>query len=448
MPARPRSARRRSAAGLLDRPWLVVGLVAAGLFVLWLASTRTQTHHLKVAFNDAVSVAPGQDVQVNGIDVGKVSGVELEDGLPIVELGIDDEDVWPLTRGTQASLRFGTTIGNGTRRVELFPGPADAPEIPDGGLISARSTTSPTEFDELFQTADAPTRRSMTSGQQRINQAVKGNADEIRADIRASAYALDAAGGFFGDLSADGDALREMVDHTDDVTRNLAARSDRIGAVLTVTARTFETFAANTDGIAQSLEQAPPALAETRATLARLEPSLDRLDALLADAAPGVAELRPLAASARPALADLRAIIPQALSTVRTARATAPQITEFLGDATPLLRASRPLFSELSDISQCVRPYAPELAGFLTNWSAFSKNVDQFSSYARVRVVEGDSSFTDNPDVKTSEFTSATGAGYAGLRPPGFNAGNPWFMPECGVGPDAVDPARDPEDDR
>jgi hypothetical protein len=31
-------------------------------------------------------------------------------------------------------------------------------------------------------------------------------------------------------------------------------------------------------------------------------------------------------------------------------------------------------------------------------------------------------------------------------RPPGWNEGKPWFLPQCGAGPDAVDPTKDPED--
>jgi hypothetical protein len=34
---------------------------------------------------------------------------------------------------------------------------------------------------------------------------------------------------------------------------------------------------------------------------------------------------------------------------------------------------------------------------------------------------------------------------YAMPRPPGLNAGQPWFQPQCGAGPDALDPAKDPE---
>ena len=39
-----------------------------------------------------------------------------------------------------------------------------------------------------------------------------------------------------------------------------------------------------------------------------------------------------------------------------------------------------------------------------------------------------------------------TGQGYALVRPPGYNAGKPWYLPQCGAGRDGVDPNKDPED--
>jgi hypothetical protein len=49
------------------------------------------------------------------------------------------------------------------------------------------------------------------------------------------------------------------------------------------------------------------------------------------------------------------------------------------------------------------------------------------------------------PGVSTQAFVQATGKMYAEPRPPGLGAGQPWFLPQCGVTPAALDPAQDPE---
>jgi hypothetical protein len=37
------------------------------------------------------------------------------------------------------------------------------------------------------------------------------------------------------------------------------------------------------------------------------------------------------------------------------------------------------------------------------------------------------------------------GMKYGFPRPPGTNAGQPWFQPQCGAGPEALDPSKDQE---
>jgi hypothetical protein len=47
--------------------------------------------------------------------------------------------------------------------------------------------------------------------------------------------------------------------------------------------------------------------------------------------------------------------------------------------------------------------------------------------------------------LTTQAFVQATGKGYAEPRPPGLGVGQPWFIPECGVTRNALNPAADPE---
>jgi hypothetical protein len=135
---------------------------------------------------------------------------------------------------------------------------------------------------------------------------------------------------------------------------------------------------------------------------------------------------------------------------VRTATDSAPEITALLRVGAPFMTMTAPVLSDLAPMLGCIRPYAPEIAGFFTNWASFSQGFDGTSHYARVRGVEGPTSLNDVPDLTTAQFLAAAGVGtvYAGLRPPGYNGGKPQFMPECGVGRDVLDPAKDWEDGR
>ena len=47
--------------------------------------------------------------------------------------------------------------------------------------------------------------------------------------------------------------------------------------------------------------------------------------------------------------------------------------------------------------------------------------------------------------IDAATFTQLSGKKFALPRPPGLTAGQPWFLPDCGAGPDALDPTKDRE---
>src|SRR5438067_1919807 len=95
---------------VIDHPWQMVILALSVLFVWWAIGTRSQPHHVKASFPTAMNFAKGMDVQIDGIDAGKVSKVEYLDGHAVVDLGINEDRFWPLHVGTTVTQRWGTTI--------------------------------------------------------------------------------------------------------------------------------------------------------------------------------------------------------------------------------------------------------------------------------------------------------------------------------------------------
>lgn len=428
--------------GIVGRPWPVLGCLGVLVFAAWAVNTRHQSHHVKLAFTSAVSIAPGLDVQANGVDVGKVDKVQLVDGQPIVTIGISDDRVWPLHAGTTAEIRYGTTIGNGTRRIDLVPGPSKGRELPEDGLISEKTTANPTEFDQMFNTLNENSRADLQGMSANLDTALSGKETAIGHDLEVAPPAIKALGGFVAGLADDTTALSNLVRSADRVTGTLAARQAKIRSLMTVASKTFATFSANTTGVRESIERFPAFLRQTRTTLRRLDPSVDKLDALMDDLAPGAGKLSTFAAVARPTLASLRKTLPDVVDVAKTARKAGPDITGVLADGVPFMKKLDPTLTSLTPIVGCLRPYAPELAGFLSNWASFTQAYDGTSHYARVRAVVSQTAFNDNP-LNSKQLVDLTGAIYAGLRPPGLNSGHPVFMPECGVGQDVLDPSKD-----
>lgn len=439
---------RRGRAGyFIDRPWALVGIVAFAIFAWWVYGTRTQPHEVRAVFSEAVSLYSGLDVRVDGLDAGKIKKIENVDGQAIVTLGIEDDDVWPLHRGTTATIRYGSTIGNGTRIIDIEPGPKNAPELPEKGIIPNGDTVEAVEFDQLFDTFDTKTRAQMQSMLKGTGDTFGPRAKELSAAVEETGPGLDAIGGFADDLSRDEPALRAFVTNTNRVTRTLAARRQDLSGLVQVAAATFNEFARNTAGIQGSLDRFAPAMRETRTTLAKLDGSVGHLDNLMTDLKPGASQLGALASDLRPALASLRETVPLAVQTFRTARQASPSITKLLERSQPFSAEAAPAFTKLAPMVSCIRPYAPEIVGLLTQWASFTRNYDGGGHVGRLQANAGPASLTSVPPAMTSKaFTDATGQKYALIRPPGYLAGKPWFIPECGITAAGIDPTKDPSD--
>jgi hypothetical protein len=225
--------------------------------------------------------------------------------------------------------------------------------------------------------------------------------------------------------------------------------------------------------VQQSLQALPGTLSDARDTLGRLDSSVNNLDGLMRRLGPGAAELQPLAATARPAFADVTAAVPPLLQTVRTLTASAPSLTELLKTGTPFMRNSGGLYSSLTPMLACIRPYAPEAGGAIESAGGWMQTYEIQPANSPQGALLGEpqrfigpsmgnglvrthtarampqvSATTLGvypPGVTTKLFTQLTGQQYAEPRPPGLSVGQPWFIPQCGITPDALNPGKDPE---
>lgn len=396
-------------------------------------------------FAQAVDLVPGLAVNENGVAVGQITNVSYRDGQAVVGIGITKAGAYPLHRGTTAEIRFGTTIGNGTRTIDLQPGPATGAPLPNGALLPESSTVTPVEFDQVFNTFGSATRSSLRQLSRESGSVLGSRGEQLARIMRSAPPALASTARLFEGLDGDEVALKNLVSYGAAVAGTLAARTGAVDQVLGAGAATFATFAGHTSGISGSLVRFPSALNEAEGTLARLDSSLVGLRGLIDDLRPAVPALEQLASVAPPALAQLRQIVPSAVQALRTGTRVGPQLTKLLHAGTPTFTLLAPTLAQLAPMVACVRPYSPELAGALSNWASFADGYDQYGNYARMQILAGPTSLTSTPPVNEAAFLKVAGDTYALPRPPGLNNGHPWFLPQCGTGPNSLDPNADPE---
>ena len=112
-------------------------------------------------------------MQVGGVPVGSVKGIKItDDGHAEIELSIDGDHA-PLRRGTRAEIRQFSQSGLANRYVDLKLPPDTDQTIPDGGVIDTDKTVTQVDLDELYNTLDPETRRSLQGF-------FKGSADQWR----------------------------------------------------------------------------------------------------------------------------------------------------------------------------------------------------------------------------------------------------------------------------
>jgi phospholipid/cholesterol/gamma-HCH transport system substrate-binding protein len=126
---------------------VVLLLFTAIIIVVFGQMRFDRTTGYSAIFSNASGLRPGQFVRASGVEVGKVSKVELIDGGKRVKVDFNVERDLPLYQGTTASIRYLNLIGD--RYLELTRGDNDQ-RLPPGGTIPVERTQPALDLDALI----------------------------------------------------------------------------------------------------------------------------------------------------------------------------------------------------------------------------------------------------------------------------------------------------------
>lgn len=138
------------------------------------------TIEVRAQFEDALNLAVGAPVKVNGVDMGKVEEISVEDFTAEATLTLEADA--GLRDGASARLRYTTPLG------ELFvdvTNPADGAELTDGAVLDLAATdTAPSVEDALAQASlliNGGGLDQLQTVTEELNKALVGNEDDMRA---------------------------------------------------------------------------------------------------------------------------------------------------------------------------------------------------------------------------------------------------------------------------
>ena len=159
------------------------------LLFLWISfggsiPLAPQGYRLNAEFKEAVQLAQESDVRISGVSVGKVIAVSLDrrTGLTKAVLQIDHQYA-PRPADTRAILRQKSLLGE--TYIELSPGSANAPTLPDGGTLPPAQIAPTVQLDQILSTFDPATRKAFQVWMQQGGVALTNRGEDFNAAFAA-----------------------------------------------------------------------------------------------------------------------------------------------------------------------------------------------------------------------------------------------------------------------
>ena len=268
---------------------LVAAVIAVG--VLMFGGGGEQEY--KFRFQNAGQLVNGNQVQVAGKPVGKITKIELTEDNQAEVTATINEDFAPLHEGSTASIRQPSLPSIANRFIVLTPGPNSAPELGEGSLITTDKTTAPVDLDQLFNTLDPKTRRSLQKVLTGFSGWYVGKGEELNRTFKYFGPSLSTTAAVMRELSADQKVFERFLIDTSRLVGALAERRDDVSGFVTNTNAAFGAIADENAALAQALSFLPGTLRRANASFVELRGALVELNELTNVTKPFADELAP-----------------------------------------------------------------------------------------------------------------------------------------------------------
>jgi phospholipid/cholesterol/gamma-HCH transport system substrate-binding protein len=414
---------------------VVFALSCFGLLLfLWLSfggpiPLKPKGYRVNVAFPEATQLGLEADVRVAGVSVGKVVKKDVDDAHPnrtVATLELEKKFA-PLSQSARAILRQKTLLGE--TYVELTPGNAQGPKIPEDGWLKDSRVAKTVELDEIFQALDPVTRRAFQNWQQSLAKSVGTGTQSRGRDINDAfgnlpGFAQDATD-VLDVLDEQSAEVRRLVKNTGVVFGALSQNEAQLHNLITNSSDVFSATQKEKEALAATFRIFPTFLDESKATFAKLEGFSKNTDPLIRQLQPAIRDLKP---------------------TLRDTRALSPDLEHLFRNLDPLIKASRTGLPALRDVLDGTQPVLGQLQPFLENlnpvlqWLEYNQRLvgDFIGNGAGAEV---DTMPVRRPDIEVGHYLrqfGPSGPESVAIYPnrPATNRGNAYLPPTAYAGPE------------
>lgn len=353
-------------------------------------------------FDSASPLVVGNEVKIFGVPVGRVERMEVHDGKAAVTLSVDPSAL-PLHNDAHATVRPVSLLGE--RYVDLDRGSPAAAVLRPGGSLPTSQTGQATDLDQILNTVNEPTGKSLSALVSVLGEGVQGNGPNADATMKALAPAMTDTNKLVGVLNDQNTVLNQLVDSASPVASALASDQGKsLDGLVKSTNNLLGTTAAKQQGLQDSLTELPGTLAQARKslgdltgtaqatapTLQAMRPTTDNLSAISG-------ELNRFSDSANPALANADPVLHRADQLLTQARPVVADLKKAGPDLRGTAAGAKPIVNNFTD-------HLPGFWNFIQGWALTTNGKDGLSHYFRALIT-----------VNTDEVTHL-------LPPPGVAA--------------------------
>jgi phospholipid/cholesterol/gamma-HCH transport system substrate-binding protein len=431
----------RSVSGVGRIAALAAVIAAVVLVAIVLFGGLSNDYTVKARFLNAGQLVKGNPVETGGVPIGSVTDIKItDDGQAEVTLKIDG-DHSPLLAGTHATIRQFSQSGIANRYVDLTFPKGGQGKIRDGGRIGIDSTTTAVDLDELFNTLDPKTRRSLQGFFKNQARQFKDKGQQANVGFQYLNPALSTSSRLFNELSRDNPVLERFLVDSSKLVTDVADRRDALAALIGNLNDTTRALGNQKAALAESIGRLPPFFRRANTTFVNLRSALNDVDPLVNASKPVAKRLRPFLAQARGFAHDATPTVRDLQITIRRKGAkndlinlinSIPALDDIAnptknrtanpGGSRISVGSVRGAFPETVDAFKSgakeiglARPYTADFLGWFDDFSTTGGGFDALGAYARGQISFEEGIFNQLPTkpVRTGEYKNCPGSAEA-----------------------------------
>jgi phospholipid/cholesterol/gamma-HCH transport system substrate-binding protein len=411
-----------------------VGTVCVMLMAtLTLSACGDNGQSVTAQFKSAAPLVEGNQVKMDGIVVGKITGMRVRNGLAEVTMALQRE-VMPLHDDATFTIRPASLLGE--RYVDVDRGSAGAPTLDLSRTVPVAQTDTNVGLDEVLNTMDEPASEGLAMLVTTLGTGVRGNGENVdktitslapdMKEIRALAAILKNHNELLGALIKDAEPIVGAL--ADDDGRTLDRLVDSSDRLLSVTA-------SEQQDLEKTVEKLPGTLKSGRRTLKTLSdtaddaaPTLDALEPFTDDLPDISGELEDFSDALDPALASSRPLLDQADRLLHEAMRPADDLRVASPEVATTVHGTRTIVHGLADNREA-------MFTFIRRWALNTNGFDGLSHYWRVNISVNSDTWTALLSMlgAPSLPTGSAGAAHPSAAAPAGTTGQKGLVPDLPV---------------